>query len=201
MSDLTQILVALDRGEPQAAAQLWPLVYDELRKVAAQKLAHEKSGQTLDATALVHEAYLRLVDGDRRGLSSPWNSRGHFFAAAAEAMRRILVDRARARLALKRGGNGQRVDLEWDHLQARYTDTELIDTNDLLDDLARADAEAAEVARLHVFGGFSLEEAGTIRGTSRATAYRNWAFARAWLRDAISRDLRSQESANSGRND
>jgi RNA polymerase sigma factor (TIGR02999 family) len=187
MSDLTHILEALDRGEPQAAAQLLPLVYDELRKVAAQKLAHEKPGQTLDATALVHEAYLRLVSNQPEVQEREhWNSRAHFFAAAAEAMRRILVDRARARLALKRGGNGQRVDLEWDHLQARYTDSELIDTNDLLDDLARVDAEAAKIARLHVYGGFSLEEAGTIRGISRATAYRNWAFARAWLRDAVS---------------
>jgi RNA polymerase sigma factor (TIGR02999 family) len=187
MSDLTNILEALDRGEPQAAAQLLPLVYDELRRAAAHQLAHEKPGQTLDATALVHEAYLRLVSNQPAAQArESWNSRAHFFAAAAEAMRRILVDRARARLALKRGGNGQRVDLEWDHLQARYTDTELIDTNDLLDDLARVDAEAAEVARLHIFGGFSLEEAGTIRGISRATAYRNWAFARAWLRDAVS---------------
>ena len=166
---------------------LLPLVYDELRKVAARKLAQEKSGQTLDATALVHEAYLRLVDGET-GSSPPWNSRGHFFAAAAEAMRRILVDRARSRLALKRGGEAERLDPNWECLQTRYTDEELIDAHDLLDNLACVDAEAAEVARLHIFGGFSLEEAGTIRGMSRATAYRNWAFARAWLRDAISRN-------------
>src|SRR5262245_61137469 len=117
MSELTRILEALDWGEPQAAAKLLPLVYDELRKLAAHKLTHEKPGQTLDATALVHEAYLRLVESERRGSSPPWNSRGYFFTAAAEAMRRILVDRARARLALKRGGNGQRIDLEWDQLQ------------------------------------------------------------------------------------
>jgi RNA polymerase sigma factor (TIGR02999 family) len=197
MSDLTQILEALDRGEPQAAAQLLPLVYDELRKMAAQKLVHEKSGQTLDATALVHEAYLRLVSNQPDAQQSErWNSRGHFFAAAAEAMRRILVDRARARLALKRGGNGQRVDLEWDQLQTRYTDAEFIDTNDLLDKLARIDTEAAELARLHVFGGLSLEEVGTIRGVSRSTAYRNWAFARAWLRDALSDARRAQEGSN-----
>jgi RNA polymerase sigma factor (TIGR02999 family) len=186
MSDVTRLLEAAAAGDPQAAAQLLPLVYDELRKLAAVKLAHEKPGQTLDATALVHEAYLRLVPNQPAQEKVSWNSRGHFCVAAAEAMRRILIDRARARLARKRGGDGQRVDLEFDHLQARYTDVELIDTNDLLDDLARVDPAAAEVVRLHVFGGFSLEEAGAVLGISRATAYRNWAFARAWLRDAAS---------------
>src|SRR5262249_40917298 len=187
MSDLTNILEALDRGEPQAAAQLLPLVYDQLRKAAAHQLAREKPGQTLDATALVHEAYLRLVSNQPAAQErESWNSRGHFFPAAAEAMRRILAGRARARLALKRGGNGQQLDLEWDRLQTRYTDAELIDTNDLFDELARVDAEAAELARLHIFGGFSLEGAGTIRGVSRGAAYRNSAFARVWLRGGVS---------------
>jgi RNA polymerase sigma factor (TIGR02999 family) len=187
MGNVTHILAAVERGDLHAASQLLPLVYDELRKLAVVKLAHEKPGQTLDATALVHEAYLRLIANqpDAQARAS-WNSRGHFCVAAAEAMRRILIDRARARLALKRGGEGHRVDLEWDHLQTRYSDVELIDTHDLLDDLAKVDAAAAEVVRLHVFGGFSLEEAGAVLGISRATAYRNWAFARAWLRDAVS---------------
>jgi RNA polymerase sigma factor (TIGR02999 family) len=146
----------------------------------AQKLAHEKPGQTLDATGLVHEAYLRMV-GDQQ-----FESRRHFFGAAAEAMRRILVDRARARQAAKRGGNGQRVDLEIDHLMSRFSDDEIIEVHSLLDDLAKVDADASSLTRLHVFGGLSLEEAGQALGISRAAAYRNWAFARAWLRDAFS---------------
>jgi RNA polymerase sigma factor (TIGR02999 family) len=183
MSDVTRIIEAIERGEPQAAEQLFPMVYDELRRLAARRLMEERPGQTLEATALVHEAWLRLVnvEGDRR-----WDGRRHFFAAAAEAMRRILVDRARARLAVKRGGQGRRVDVEWERVEARYSDAELIETHELLGDLARVDPAAAEVVRLHVFAGYSLEEAGTILGVSRSTAYRDWAFARAWLRDAVS---------------
>jgi RNA polymerase sigma factor (TIGR02999 family) len=180
MTELSRILSAIEKGDPQAAARLLPLVYDELRSMAANQLGKEKAGQTLQATALVHEAYLRLI-GDQH-----FKGRRHFFATAAEAMRRILVDRARARLALKRGGTGQRMPIELDQLQGRFTDMELIETHDLLDELAHLDADAAEVVRLHVFAGFSLEEVGDIRGISRATAYREWAFARAWLRDALS---------------
>jgi RNA polymerase sigma factor (TIGR02999 family) len=179
MSDITPLLSAIQQGDPQAASRLLPLVYDELRKLAAAKLRHEKPGQTLDATALVHEAYLRLA-GDQT-----FDSRRHFYAAAAEAMRRILIDRARARQAYKRCGDGQRLDVELDQLQARHADSELVDIDSLLDDLAKTDAEAAELVRQHVFGGLSLEEAGALLGMSRATAYRNWAFARAWLRDAL----------------
>jgi RNA polymerase sigma factor (TIGR02999 family) len=179
MSDVTHILNALEAGDAQAAAQLLPLVYDELRRLAAAQMAREKPGQTLDATGLVHEAYLRLVG------EQAFANRRHFFAAAAEAMRRVLVDRARARQASKRGGDGQRLDIDLDHLQARYSDAELLDTHALLDDLARVDADAAELVRLHVFGGLALEEAGGLLGMSRATAYRDWAFARAWLRDAL----------------
>jgi RNA polymerase sigma factor (TIGR02999 family) len=182
-NEVTSILSAIEQGEPQAAERLLPLVYDELRKQAARKLAQERPGQTLQATALVHEAWLRLVESEK---GQHWDGRRHFFAAAAEAMRRILVDRARARLTLKRGGQGRRVEVEWERVQSRYSDVELIETHELLGDLARVDADAAEVARLHIFGGYSLEEAGSILGVSRATAYRDWAFARAWLRDAVS---------------
>jgi RNA polymerase sigma factor (TIGR02999 family) len=180
MPDVTQLLSAIQRGDPHAAGQLLPLVYDELRRLAARKLAREQPGQTLDATALVHEAYLRLV-GEQR-----FDHRGHFFAAAAEAMRRILVDRARARRAQKRGGDSERLAVELDQLAARYSDAELIDTDSVLDALAREDAEAADLVRLHVFGGLSIEEAGAALGMSRAAAYRNWSFARAWLRAALS---------------
>jgi RNA polymerase sigma factor (TIGR02999 family) len=179
MSDVTRLVDAAAAGDRRAAAELLPLVYDELRRLAAARLAQERPGQTLDATALVHEAYLRLV-GDRR-----YDHRGHFFAAAAEAMRRILVDRARARRARKRGGDAERVAVELDRLAARYSDAELIDTDSVLDALAREDAEAADLVRLHVFGGLSVEEAGAALGMSRATAYRNWSFARAWLRAAL----------------
>jgi RNA polymerase sigma factor (TIGR02999 family) len=180
MTDLTNLLKAVGRGDPLAGEQLLPLVYEELRRLAAQKLAREKPGQTLDATALVHEAYLRVV-GEQR-----FDHRRHFFAAAAEAMRRILIDRARARRAAKRGGDAQRVAVEMDQLAAHYLDAELLDTDSVLDALAGEDAEAADLVRLHVFGGLSVEEAGAVLGMSRATSYRNWSFARAWLRAALS---------------
>jgi RNA polymerase sigma factor (TIGR02999 family) len=197
MPDVTQILSAIDAGDPHAAEQLLPLVYDELRKLAAAKLAHEKPGQTLDATALVHEAYVRLVSGGRQPPETPQganaprseefaNSR-HFFAAAAEAMRRILVDRARARQAAKRGGDGDRLDVNLDQIVGRYSDEDMIDTDSVLDALAHDDPDAAEIVRLHVFGGLSIEEAGIAVGLSRSAAYRNWDFARAWLRDSIRR--------------
>jgi RNA polymerase sigma factor (TIGR02999 family) len=183
MSEATRILNAIERGDPHAAERLLPLVYDELRRLAADKLARERPGQTLDATGLVHEAYLRLVGGEK---AQSWDGRGHFFAAAAEAMRRILVDRARARHAAKRGGGRERVPAELDRLAARYSDAELLDTDSALDGLARLDPGAADLVRLHVFGGLSVEEAGAALGMARATAYRDWAFARAWLRAALS---------------
>ena len=185
MADVTEILAAVEAGRAEAAAQLLPLVYDELRAIAAAKLRREQPGQSLDATALVHEAYLRLAGGQS------FANRRHFFAAAAEAMRRILVDRARARQAQKRGGDGRRLEVELDQLQVRYSDAELIDIDSLLGALARTDGEAAELVRQHVFGGLSLEQAGALLGMSRATAYRNWAFARAWLRDAVGAAERS----------
>lgn len=182
MAEITTALSAVSRGDPHAADRLWRLLYDELRQLAAQKLAREAPGQTLDATGLVHEVYLRLVGSDP---NQHWDGRGHFFTAAAEAMRRILVDRARARRAAKRGGDRQCVPVPLDGLTARYSDAELIDADSVLDALAGEDAAAADLVRLHVFGGLSVEEAGAALGMGRATAYRNWSFARAWLRAAL----------------
>jgi RNA polymerase sigma factor (TIGR02999 family) len=183
MNEVTRIFSAIEQGDRQAAERLFMLVYDELHRMATRRMAKERPGQTLQATALVHEAWLRMVDTEE---GQRWDGRRHFFAAAAEAMRRILIDRARARLALKRGGQERRIEVEWERVQSRYSDVELVETHELLGDLARVDASAAEVARLHVFGGYSLKEVGSLLGVSRATAYRDWAFARAWLRDAVS---------------
>jgi RNA polymerase sigma factor (TIGR02999 family) len=175
MDNVAQLLNAIDNGDPQAASQLLPLVYDELRRLAAQKLAHETPGQTLDATALVHEAYLRLT-GERR-----FQNRGHFFSAAAEAMRRILVERARHKRAEKRGGSAQRFELsEADRVVVPDPET-LLAVDEALALLAAEDAAAAELARLRLFAGLSVEEAGQALGVSRATAFRDWAYARAWI--------------------
>jgi len=182
MNNVTQLLEAVTRGEPQAAQQLLPLVYEELRQLAAQRLAQEKPGQTLQATALVHEAYIRLVgtDGDQ-----PWDNRGHFFAAAAEAMRRILVNHARDRNRLKRGGGRVRLEL-LDQAASLAEDPDLVlSLDELLTRLGEEDATAARVAHLHLFGGLSVEEAGAALGVSRAVAYRNWKYARAWLREDL----------------
>ena len=178
MTDVTRILSAIEQGDPNAAGQLLPLVYDELRRLAAGHLAHEKPGQTLQATALVHEAYLRLVDVDRPQL---WNSRGHFFAAAAEAMRRILLDRARDKRRLKRGGGWRRLRL--DHLDLPVDDTpdDLLAFDEALDKLAQADALCAELVKLRFFAGLTLAEAATTLGIARRSADRTWAFARSWL--------------------
>jgi RNA polymerase sigma factor (TIGR02999 family) len=184
MSDVTQLIEAAAAGDRQAAADLLPVVYEELRRLAAGQMSREKPGQTLSATALVHEAYLRLI-GPADSPDSDFANRRHFFAAAAEAMRRILVDRARARQAQKRGGDGQRLAVDLDTLGGQYSDTEIIDTDSVVDALAAEDAEAAELVRLHVFVGLSIEEAGQALGMGRSTAYRNWDFARAWLRDAV----------------
>jgi len=179
MSEVTRLLDAAAAGDPRAAADLLPLLYDELRKLAAARMAAESPGQTLQPTALVHEAYLRLV-GDQR-----FDGRGHFFAAAAEAMRRILVNHARDRKRLKRGGGRIRLEL-LDQADSLAEDPDLVlSLDELLTRLGAEDAPAARVAHLHLFGGLSVEEAGEAVGLSRAVAYRNWKYARAWLRDAL----------------
>jgi RNA polymerase sigma factor (TIGR02999 family) len=178
MTDVTRILSAIEQGDPQAAEQLLPLVYEELRKLAAQKLAQEKPGQTLQATALVHEAYLRLVDVEE---AQHWNSRGHFFAAAAEAMRRILVEAARRKGRLRRGGARQRRQLLEDDLAASPLLDEVLDLDEALDKLRAADPQAAELVQLRVFAGMTIEEAAEVLGTSARTAKRTWAYSRAWL--------------------
>ena len=190
MAQITEILKALERGDPLAAKHLLPLMYDELRRLAAQKLALEAPGQTLQPTALVHEAYLRLIPPANGAQSEPprFDNRGHFFAAAAEAMRRILIDRARARRAAKRDAGGRRVDVELDQIASKFSDDDMIDVDSVLDALAKDDPDAATIARLHVFAGMSIEEAATALDVSRATAYRDWNYARAWLREALSRD-------------
>src|SRR5215469_3274645 len=179
MADVTRLLDAAAAGDGRAAADLLPLVYDELRKLAAARMAAESPGQTLQATALVHEAYLRLV-GDQQ-----FDGRAHFFAAAAQAMLRILVNHARDRNRLKRGGGRVRLEL-LDQTDALAEDPDLIlSLDESLTRLGEEDAIAAQVAHLHLFGGLSVEEAGAAVGISRAAAYRNWKYARAWLRDAI----------------
>jgi len=179
MNEVTQILNAIEAGEPRAAEKLLPLVYDELRKLAAAKLSHEQAGQTLQATALVHEAYLRLVDVDK---VQQWDSRGHFFAAAAEAMRRILVENARRKGRQKHGGELDRVELSESDLATTTSDERLLAIDEALDTLAQDDPQAAELVKLRFFAGFSLTEAAEILGMSRTTAYEQWAYARAWLR-------------------
>jgi RNA polymerase sigma factor (TIGR02999 family) len=178
MSEVTRILSAIEQGDPQAAGRLLPLVYDELRRLAAQRLAHEKPGQTLEATALVHEAYLRLVGG---APEAHWNSRGHFIAAAAEAMRRILVENARRKKTEKHGGKRQRIDFAQAEPVAQADPGAVLDLDEALTLLASEDAGAAEVAKLRLFVGLSVEGAAQALSTSRANAYRQWAYARAWL--------------------
>jgi RNA polymerase sigma factor (TIGR02999 family) len=190
MTDLTRILSAIEQGVPHAAEQLLPLVYDELRQLAAQKLAQEKPGQTLQATALVHEAYLRLVDVDN---AQSWNGRGHFFAAAAEAMRRILVENARRKNARLRGGDWKRIDLAEAEVAAPSSPERLLLLDDALGRLTQEDAGAAEVAKLHLFAGLPVEEAAKVLGISRATAFRHWTYARAWLQAQFLEGGESQE--------
>lgn len=181
MTEVTQILTAIDGGDPHAAKRLLPLVYDELRLLASQRLAGERAGQTLQATALVHEAYLRLV-GDE---SAKWNSRGHFFAAAARAMRRILIDRARGKQRDKRGGEFRRVDLNAADLVMDSVPQEIIDLDDALKRLAAEDKTKADLVELRFFAGMTLREAADFLGISIATADRYWAYARAWLFDEL----------------
>jgi RNA polymerase sigma factor (TIGR02999 family) len=179
MFEPRRLIEAAREGDPSAASELLPLVYDELRKLAAVKIAAESPGHTLNATALVHEAYLRLV-GDQH-----YDGRGHFFAAAAEAMRRILINHARDRKRLKRGGERVRLEL-LDHPDSLSEDPDLVlSLDELLTRLQKEDATAAKVADLHLFGGLSVEDAGEMLGLSRAAAYRNWKYARAWFREAL----------------
>ena len=182
MSDVTRILSAIEQGDPSAGDQLLPLVDDELRRLAAERLAHEKPGQTLEATALVHEAYLRLVDVEQ---AQHWNSRGHFFAAAAEAMRRILVGTARRKGRAKHGGGRQRVDLNAVQVALDMPAEHLLALDEALTRLAAQDAQAARLVDLHCFAGLSIEQAAEMLGISARTAYRDWSFAQAWLYRAI----------------
>jgi RNA polymerase sigma factor (TIGR02999 family) len=188
MSDVTRILSAIEQGDPHAADQLLPLVYDELRKLAAHKLAQEKPGQTLEATALVHEAYLRLVDVEQ---AQHWNSRGHFFAAAAEAMRRILIGNARRKRAQKRGGQAKRIDLDAIELADRPASDKLLAMDDALIRLAAKDPVKAELVKLRYFAGLTNQDAAAILRISTATADRYWAYARAWLQNEITVALES----------
>ena len=178
MTDVTQILSEIEGGDPVAADRLLPLVYDELRKLAAAKLANERPGQTLQATALVHDAYLRLVDVEH---AQQWNSRGHFFAAAAEAMRRILVENARRKKSVKAGGTMKRVDLE--NLPGIFDSApdDVLALDEAMTKLEADDAQAAAVAKLHLFSGLTIDETATRLGVHRATAFRHWAYARAFL--------------------
>jgi RNA polymerase sigma factor (TIGR02999 family) len=181
MADVTRLLEAAGAGDHRAAAQLLPLVYDELRQLAAARMASERPGQTLDATALVHEAYVRLVAS--RGREPPqFANRAHFFAAAAEAMRRILVDRARQRNALKRGGDRRRLRLDQLHLEAERTPAEFLALHEALDRLAARDPRKAELVKLRFFAGLTNEQAAAVLGISTSTADNDWAYARAWLR-------------------
>jgi RNA polymerase sigma factor (TIGR02999 family) len=182
MKEVTQILSAIEQGDPSAAEQLLPLVYDELRKLAAQRLVQEKPGQTLQATALVHEAYLRLVDQDQ---AQEWNSRGHFFAAAAEAMRRILVERARRKHRQRHGGGRQRVDLDSSALTASEDSEELLALDEALTLLAAEDPLAARLVELRYFAGMTVPQAAEVLAISPRKADFLWSFARAWLRKEI----------------
>jgi RNA polymerase sigma factor (TIGR02999 family) len=190
MSDVTRILSRIESGDSAAAAELLPLVYDELRRLAAHKLSHESPGNTLQATALVHEAYVRLVD-----VASPqqWDGRGHFFAAAAEAMRRILINRANEKKRIKRGGGKKRLD--WNRLEVAddASDNDLILINDALEALAEDQPQCAELVKLRFFAGLTLDQAAKCLGIGERTADRYWSFARAWLYEQLHND---SDSAN-----
>jgi RNA polymerase sigma factor (TIGR02999 family) len=185
--EVTRILCAIEQGDPQAAEQLLPLVYDELRRLAAEKMAQEKPGQTLQATGLVHEAYIRLVDVEK---TQHWDSRGHFFAAAAEAMRRILVENARRKGRARHGGELERVDLEIADLPARMPSDQLIALDEALQELTRQDPVKGKLVTLRFFGGLTMEQASKALGISLVTAHRYWTFARAWLYRRITGDTR-----------
>lgn len=185
MPDATDILEAIERGDPHASEQLLPVVYAELRRLASLKMSQEKPGQTLDATALVHEAYIRLVDAEA---VQNWDNTGHFFAAAAEAMRRILIENARRKQSLKRGGNLQRADVDPGDLPAKHDDdVDLLALDEALDALAEMDAIKARTVELRYFAGLTMQETADVLGVSLATAKRHWTYARAWLRREIRR--------------
>jgi RNA polymerase sigma factor (TIGR02999 family) len=183
MSDVTKILSQIESGHTAATEQLLPLVYDELRRLAAQRLANEKPGQTLQATALVHDVYLRLVDVEK---AQHWESRGHFFAAAAEAMRRILVDQARKKRSLRRGGTAKRISLDQAELPAVSRASDLLALDDALRRLAEQDRTKADLVKLRYFAGLSIPQAAQALGISVTTANRYWAYARAWLHEELS---------------
>jgi RNA polymerase sigma factor (TIGR02999 family) len=194
MTDVTELLEAIQKGQPQAADALLPLVYDELRKLAAAKLVQERPGQTLQATALVHEAYLRLVGNRESSVGGSedenWDGRGHFFAAAAEAMRRILVESARRKQRLKRGGGTQREPLDDENIAAPEIEGDLLELDAALDSLAAKDARKAELVKLRYFAGLTIEQAAAALGVSTTTADRDWTYARAWLFREISNGAR-----------
>jgi RNA polymerase sigma factor (TIGR02999 family) len=185
LNDVTQILTRIESGDPTASEQLLPLIYDELRRLAAQRLTREKPGQTLQATALVHEAYIRLVGGKP---TQQWDNRWHFFAAAAEAMRRITIDRARDKKRLKRGGEFHRIDLEQAEIELDSNEDDLIALDEALGELEREDEVAAQVVKLRYFAGLKQREVATALGISLRTAERQWAFAQAWLYDRLRHD-------------
>jgi RNA polymerase sigma factor (TIGR02999 family) len=186
MNDVTRILSAIEQGDPHAAEQLLPLVYDELRKLAAQNLAQEKPGQTLDATALVHEAYLRLIANEPDAQAQEnWANRSHFFAAAAEAMRRILVEQARRRHAAKRGGQANQVELDESAIAAPEPTLDVLALHDALDHLEKVDSKAADLVKLRFFAGLNMSEAADVLGMSVRSAHDLWAYARSWLRREI----------------
>jgi RNA polymerase sigma factor (TIGR02999 family) len=177
MNEVTQLLQAIDRGDAKSADELLPMVYEELRRLAASKMAREAPGQTLQPTALVHEAWLRLVGGT----APQFNGRAHFFGAAAEAMRRILIDRARRKAAQRHGGGQERVDVDEVEIAAPIRDEELLAVNEALDKFAALDAPKAELVKLRFFAGLTIEQAAAVLGISEPTANRWWAYARAWL--------------------
>jgi RNA polymerase sigma factor (TIGR02999 family) len=191
MTEITRILSAIEAGEPQAAGQLLPLVYEELRALAAQRLVHEKPGQTLQATGLVHEAYLRLVDSEQ---IQQWNSRGHFFAAAAEAMRRILIDRARHKRSLKAGGDRQRQDLSDIAAPTAEADFDLLALDEALQKLENQDERRAKLVKLRFFARLTIEQAAQVLGIATSTAQNDWAYARYWLRLEIEKSRQDTPS-------
>ena len=184
MADVTQILNAIERGDPKATEELLPLVYEELRLLAAQKMSHEPQGQTLQATALVHEAYIRLVEAKDQN----WNSRGHFFKAAAEAMRRILVEKARSKKRLKRCGNKQKIELREQDLFTNKESDALLALNEALDKLSEEEPSVADLVKLRYFAGLTIEQAAEIQGISRRSVIDHWAYARSWLTREITKD-------------
>jgi RNA polymerase sigma factor (TIGR02999 family) len=185
MTTVTRILSAIEAGDPHAAKELLPLVYDELRQLAAQRLAQEKPGQTLQATALVHEAYLRLVDVEQ---AQPWNSRGHFFAAAAEAMRRILIDQARQKQSQRRGGGCERQSLEQAEIAAPEPSLDVLALHEALERFSQSDPVKADLVKLRYFAGLTIPQAAEALGISPTTADRYWSYARAWLHAELKRD-------------